>query len=233
MKITLDFGEAPLVANKNGHFVLEGEISDEQMRSLFPKCAWRKLEDYMVGEHVSIGSWDCVVLDHFQNGTTLLITNEIVGYQQWIASDDHVHVLHPFNYFMNTKYSKVVSDAVDTKYQVAIKTSAQALDGTYQSKGDIRVLYHNAQLMPLDLDMYRKYHHILPKIGNKDVYWLSTVASYADRIISGLTIRSDGTIECVPIRNQAGIRPAFLLKSDVCVAPVELLKNKEKYHETK
>lgn len=159
------------------------------------------------GKVINFHGEPCLVLEHREDGTLLLNTNQIeraFGTSNDFAASELMHHL-------NSAYLDSLTEGNPDEI-ITRTVDLTAINGSKQYGS------HNCKVAPLTLDEARKYHDILPKPERFE--WLATPWSTPnvdddDTWVAGLT--ANGGINNFGCSDSTGSRPAFLIPSSFAV----------------
>lgn len=189
------------------------ELTENELKALLSKANLTELGNVTPGKVIKAGSYEFKVLDHFEEGTAVLMRKCLDGYKpfdehsnNWTSSD--------LRNYLNTDFYKLLSAEIGAENIVEHTVDLTTEDGLK----DFGTVTDKISL--LTTDMYRKYRN---EIGeNLDCWWWTVTANSNDKnsscvravFRSGILIVSDYDYD-------GGVRPFCILKSNILVSEVE------------
>lgn len=172
------------------------------------------LKNVEIGKTVFYGGREVMILDHRQDGKTLVFCKESIGNMPFDTDNCNDWKKSSLRKYLNGEFlnsliktSDMEGDIVETKVDLT------ADDGLtdYGTSDD--------KIFLLTCDQYRKYRKLIPNLD--DWWWLVTPYSTASNgyARSVRFVISDGSLCNLNAYNGSnGVRPAWLLKSDILVS---------------
>lgn len=173
----------------------------------------KMLSDYTVGETVKYHGEDCLILEHRDDGTLLMVLNQI----KCTFGDDNNFVNSDLNKYLNDVYIDMFTQG--NRGEILKRTiDLTALNGSKQYGID------TCCIAPLTFDEYRKYHDIIPKPEK----WEWSATPWSTPCVNGdetwvMGLDTGGGVGSNSCNNTSGSRPAFLLPSNYVVEPENAL----------
>ena len=173
--------------------------------------AGKELSSFAPGEVFEKNGVKYIVCEHFEGGDTAVIRKECL--KDSIKFDDKNNwAKSGIRKFLNSKYLENISDAFGLDNILDHEVDLLSLDG-YDDYGRT-----TDKFSVLTIDKYRKYHKFIGNVGQQN--WLSTPdstpsgagASYVQYVGYG------GGVDWRHVGDTCGVRPFFVLKSDVFVS---------------
>lgn len=173
--------------------------------------AGKELSSLKPGEVFKKNGTEYIVCEHFENGSTAIIRKECLE-DGMEFGDTNNWAESGLRKFLNNEYLKNISDDFSQDNILDHEVDLLSLDG-YDDYGRT-----TDKVSVLTIDQYRKYHKF---IGNVDRWnWLVT----PDSIPSGTDVsfvrfvRDGGCVRWGYSDGCCGVRPFFILKSDIFVS---------------
>ena len=172
----------------------------------------KKLTDVLIGETFKVGDLEFIVLEHINDSTYVILKD--FWKTTTFDKDTSNYANSKIRKELNTEFYDKLSALVGKNNIIEHKVDLTTDDG----RKDYGSVYDDISL--LTCDMYRKYVTILDQYNPKKWWWLAT--SYSSVSIGYLcTVRGvggDGALCNINCRNNDGVRPFCILKSDIFVS---------------
>lgn len=172
------------------------------------------LADIPVGKVFVLGKYEFVVLEHFKNGTTAIITKDLLFEDEKFGKCNNYWNSHPDKLCCNfaTDIAQIVGE-----YMLVHTVDLTSNDGLK----DYGKIERCASL--LTTEQYRSYVDILDQYKVDKPWWLATAFSTPKHDNENFTmcVMPDGYLDNAYSDTRNGIRPFCLLKANMEVTSVE------------
>lgn len=175
-------------------------------------CNLVPLSDLKVGESFMIADEKFIVLEHFQNGTTFVISADFVKTAPF--GDTNNWYESPIREFLNQDYFEKIAKGVSCE-MCRMERDLASLDGLY----DYDVCIDNVSL--LTIAEYAKYHKVLGlKSTYENPWWTITPLSTPSNGYGYVVcyVEDDGTVRSTGCGVDNGVRPVLTFKSSIFVS---------------
>ena len=175
-----------------------------------PKNNESVLKDLNPGDTFVKNDVEYIICEHFENGGTAVIRKECLKDSMKFGEANN-WAKSGIRKFLNSKYLENISNTFGLDNILDHEVDLLSLDG-YDDYGKTA-----DKVSVLTIDKYRKYHKFIGNVGQQN--WLSTPDSTPSGTGASCVrcVVSDGYVDRYYIDYACGVRPFFVLKSDVLV----------------
>lgn len=192
----------------------EYTLTEEQAKAILNdyKLNKSKLADIEASKTCNIGNYEFIVLEHLENGETVLMLKDILKESRFGSNNnyDGSDVDKICNEF-GKKISKIVGEENLCEYTLDLTAgNGMKCYGAIKRKCSL-----------INLDMLRKYGYILAEHSIKDWQWLATATGTEKwgTDYYAICLSPSGIINYISCVNYiVGVRPFCILKSDIFVS---------------
>lgn len=170
-----------------------------------------ELSTLLPGDTFKSNDVEYIVLEQFENGTTGIITKELLKDSMKFDSDNNNWKTSNIRRKLNEEYlNELVFGEENIVEHTVDLLSLDGLNDYGTSKDKISLL---------TIDQYRKYRKILGE-DKDNWWWLSTPNSTPTGYSSDFVqyVNSNGDVDCGWCGGVGGVRPFFILKSSIFVS---------------
>ncbi len=207
--------------------VIIEEVSDEMINSFFANAAaeMRKsiigtatppttLDKIDPGTVVKAGKFEIIVLEHLEEGTAILFKDALEERRKfdsnsgnWISSD--------LRNYLNTDFYKTLAFNFGEENIVEHTVDLTTVEGS-KKYGTVQ-----DKVSLLTCSLFSKYHDILEKFKLDKWWWLCTPIDVPGWEDCARAVNHDLIVICSDYNHVGGVRPFYILKSNIFVSKVE------------
>lgn len=176
-----------------------------------------KLESLKAGETFCIGENDYIVLEH-REGKTKVISRNFIAEDRKFADDTADYKTSGLRKYIEVETQPTIENEVGAENLVEHRVSLETVDGQ-DNYGELA-----CKVRPITFDEARKYNNLIVNNNLNDWWWTCTAWTSPNRECnrSIAVVLPSGFVNYCSCSNSYGVRPVFILKSDIFVSKGEL-----------
>ena len=177
-----------------------------------------KLASLIPGETFCIGENDYIVLKQFE-GKTKVILKDFIAEDREFADDTADYKTSGLRKYIEAEIQPIIENEVGSENLVEHRVSLETMDG-HDNYGEL-----TCKVRPLTFDEARKYNDLIVNKDLNDWWWTCTASTSPNREYnrSMVVVLPSGCFNNnYTCNNRNGVRPVFILKSDIFVSKGEL-----------
>lgn len=172
-----------------------------------------KLESLKAGKTFCIGENDYIVLEQYERKTKVISKNFIAEGRKF-ADDTVDYKISGLRKYIEAEIQPTIENEVGAENLVEHRVSLETVDGK-DNYGEL-----TCKVRLLTFDEVRKYNNLIVNNDLDDWWWTCTAWTSPNREYnrSMAVVLPSGSFNNVNCRNSRGVRPVFILKSNIFVS---------------
>lgn len=176
-----------------------------------------KLESLKAGETFCIGENDCIILEQHE-GKAKVISKDFIAEDREFADDAADYKTSGLRKYIEAEIQPIIENEVGAENLVEHRVSLETMDG-HDNYGEL-----TCKVRPITFDEARKYNDLIVNKDLDDWWWTCTALTSPNREHnrSMVVVLPSGCFnnnyDC---NNCNGVRPVFILKSNIFVSKGE------------
>lgn len=175
-----------------------------------------KLESLKAGETFCIGENDYIVIEQHE-GKTKVISKDFIAEDREFADDTADYKTSGLRKYIEAEIQPTIENEVGTENLVEHTVSLTTVDGQ-NDYGEL-----TCKVRPITFDEARQYNNLIVNKDLNDWWWTCTAWTSPNREYnrSVAVVLPSGCINCYVCNGCRGVRPFFILKSNIFVSKGE------------
>ena len=176
-----------------------------------------KLESLKAGETFCIGENDCIILEQHE-GKTKVISKDFIAEDREFANDTADYKTSGLRKYIEAEIQPTIENEVGAENLVEHRVSLETVDGQ-NDYGEL-----TCKVRPITFDEARQYNNLIVNKDLNDWWWTCTAWTSPNREYNSsvAVVLPSGCINSYYCVNGLGVRPVFILKSNIFVSKGEL-----------